>query len=142
MIGLDTAACTDFTLSSSACRGFAIPIREALAIAAKISNGESSAGVHVGPSASLGVELAIGKGALGGAGARVSAVLAGSPAQLAGLAAGDLITSLAGHRVTSASGLTSSLDRCQPTEQVSVGWVDSVGQAHAASVQLAIGPPA
>ena len=143
-IGVDTAASADFSLSSSSSRGFAIPIAQALSI----ENGESSAGVHIGPTAYLGVELALlrSETALQAAqtrtGATVSEVFPGSPAQQAGLESGDLITSLAGQPVGSATALASVLDGRRPAEQVSLGWIDPSGQRHAAEVQLGVGPPA
>ena len=104
--------------------------------------------MHIGPNAYLGVELALlrSETALQAAqtrtGATVSEVFPGSPAQQAGLESGDLITSLAGQPVGSATALASVLDGRRPAEQVSLGWIDPSGQRHAAEVQLGVGPPA
>ena len=101
-IGIDTAASEEFSLSSGSSRGFAIPISQVLAIAQKIESGTPSLGVHIGPTAFLGVELAISKstGARRNSGALVAGVFPTSPAQQAGLGSGDLITSLAGRGST------------------------------------------
>jgi S1-C subfamily serine protease len=143
-IGIDTAASEEFSLSSGSSRGFAIPISQALSIAQKIESGTPSVGVHIGPTAFLGVELALSKstGARRSGGALVAGVFPTSPAQQVGLGSGDLITSLAGRRVDSGTTLTSILDGCQPGNQVSVNWTDPSGQHRTASVQLGIGPPA
>ena len=99
--------------------------------------------MHIGPTAFLGVGLAAGatKGnAQAVSGATISGVVRGSPADQAGLEAGDLLTSLAGQRVDSPTTLASVLDRCRPAERVTLGWADLSGLRHEASVQLAVGP--
>ena len=141
--GIDTAAAADFSFLSGASRGFAIPISQALAIAQKIESGRPSAGVHIGSTAFLGVELSTAQSAgQSDGGATVAGVLPGTPAQQLGLSSGDVITSLAGQTVDSAITLTSILDGCQPGARVTLGWVDLSGQQHTASVQLGSGPPA
>ena len=142
-IGIDTAGNAHPGRSSGACRAYAIPIRQALWVAAQVTSGKPSTGVHIGPTAFLGVGLAAG-GTKGDAqavsGATISGVVRGSPADQAGLETGDLLTSLAGQRVDSPTTLASVLDRCHPAERVTLGWADLAGLRHAASVQLAVGP--
>ncbi|MHB1711985.1 MAG: S1C family serine protease [Acidimicrobiales bacterium] len=74
-------------------------------------------------------------------GAVVAGVLSGSPAQAAGLARGDVITSFNGRPVASPTALTNMIERFHPGDKVSVGWTDAAGQAHTALAQLAKGPP-
>ena len=135
VIGVDTAASAGFSFYSSGGQGYAIPINQALAIAAQIENDQSSATVHIGPTAFLGVELAPATSR-----ATIVAVLSGSPAAKAGLGSGDVITSLAGQTVDSQAALISLLDRYRPGEQLRLGWSDRSGQRHTATVQLAAGP--
>jgi len=132
-------------------RGYAVPIDQALAIAKQIESGASSATVHVGPTAFLGVALATsqvqGANGLGGqggstSGATVAGVLPGAPAAKAGLQAGDVITSLDGRRVDSASTLTSLVGRRRPGDRVQVVWTDQSGKTHTATVTLATRPAA
>jgi S1-C subfamily serine protease len=152
VIGVDTAASARFAFRGAGGRGYAVPINQALAIAKQVESGVSSATVHVGPTAFLGVELeslqAQGTNGLGGpsgsatSGATVVGVLPDAPAAKAGLRSGDVITSLGGRRVDSASGLTSLVGRYRPGESVQVVWADQSGKNHTAMVKLATGPAA
>ncbi len=63
------------------------------------------------------------------------------PAQTAGLAQGDVITSLGGNTISSANDLTSDMSTHHPGDKVTIGWTDSSGQTHTATVQLSSGPP-
>ena len=75
-------------------------------------------------------------------GALLSGILPDSPAQGAGLAAGDVITSLGGQAVSSGSALADLLVPYRPGDSVSLQWVDGSGQIHSATVTLASGPSA
>jgi S1-C subfamily serine protease len=151
-VGIDTAASARFAFRGTGSgRGYAVPIDQALAIAKQIESGASSATVHVGPTAFLGVALATsqvqGANGLGGqggstSGATVAGVLPGAPAAKAGLQAGDVITSLDGRRVDSASTLTSLVGRRRPGDRVQVVWTDQSGKTHTATVTLATRPAA
>ena len=150
-------------------QGFAIPINTALSIARAIEAGSASSTVHIGQTAFLGVEVSAsgstgtgsggggGGGGFGGffggnsgntgntgssvAGASVAQVVTNGPAQTAGLAQGDVITSLGGKSISSADDLTSAISAYHPGDKVTVGWTDSSGQTHTATVQLSSGPP-
>ena len=63
------------------------------------------------------------------------------PAQEAGLAEGDVITSLGGKTIGSPNDLTNAISIYHPGNKVSIGWTDSSGQTHTATVQLSSGPP-
>ncbi len=73
-------------------------------------------------------------------GAEIVKVVSGGPAEQAGLVAGDVITSLDGHSVTSPKGLTNVMLGEQPGKSVQVTYVDSSGQQHTATVTLGSGP--
>ncbi len=149
VIGIDTATSNGYSLGSTKSQGFAIPINTALAIAKQIASQDASAGVHVGPTAFLGVGFESGSpqegssAGLGGqSGTRISGVVPGSPAALTGLVAGDTIVSLDGQAVASPTTLTALLGRYRPGDRVEIRWADEAGAPHATTVQLAAGPAA
>ena len=131
VIGLNTAATENFHLGRG--QGFAIPINEAMAIAGQIQRGGGSPTVHIGPTAFLGVGV---NDAAGGAGAVVRQVIPTGPAAGAGFAPGDVITSINGQPVNSATALTNILDQHHPGESVMVGL-----GGRTANVTLGDGPP-
>lgn len=149
VIGMDTAGSGTYSLSSQATQGFAIPINKALAIATQIESGRSSSTVHVGPTAFLGVSISSsgsssypysGGSSTPAAGVQVGGVIAGTAAQRAGLAQGDVITSFAGHTLSSPSDLTKLIEQYKPGDSVTIGWTDTSGQTHTATVTLGTGP--
>jgi S1-C subfamily serine protease len=119
--------------------GYAIPIDSALAVVRKIERGGGSAEVHVGPTAFLGIQ--VDPAARGAAGVVVAAVVNGSPAARAGLARGDVITTVAGSRVRSRAALVAVLLRSNPGASVTVVWTDPDRVRRSARVVLAAGPP-
>jgi S1-C subfamily serine protease len=131
VIGMNTAATQNFHLGRG--QGFAIPINEAMAIAGQIRSGASSPTVHIGPTAFLGVGV---NDASGGAGAIVRQVIPTGPAAAAGLAPGDVVNSINGQPVNSATALTNILDQHHPGDHVSVGL-----QGRTIDVALGDGPP-
>ncbi len=66
----------------------------------------------------------------------------GSAAAQAGLAQGDVITSVAGHAIKSSTDVSSALEKSHPGDKISLGWTDQYGQSHTATVQLGSGPAA
>lgn len=149
VIGMDTAASSNFTLGYGAnqgTEGYAIPINKAVSIAKQIEAGQASSEVHIGPSGFLGVELSAsssydnGFSGLSASGATIAGVVSGSPAASTGLSAGDTITSLGGHAVTSASSLRSVMDLFHPGQKVNVTWLDPYATSQSATVTLANGP--
>jgi S1-C subfamily serine protease len=73
-------------------------------------------------------------------GALVGAVFCGTPAQATGLQGGDVIVSLGGHAVTSATSLHTAISDYHPGNTVSVTWVELNGQRHTGSLTLIAGP--
>jgi S1-C subfamily serine protease len=151
-------------------QGFAIPINTALSLAKSIEAGNGSSTVHIGATAFLGVEVSPsgstsspgsgtgnGGGGFGGifggntgstgntgsssSGAAVAGVVTNGPAQEAGLAQGDVITSIGGKTISSANDLTGDMGIYHPGDKVQVGWTDANGRTHTATVQLSSGPP-
>jgi S1-C subfamily serine protease len=140
VIGMDTAAsATNGIAQAQAGDGYAIPIDRATSIAGQIMRGGASDRIHVGGTAFLGVEVSD-KG-YGGSGAVITSVVPGSPAEVAGLAPGDLITAVGAHAVSSPSDLTQIVTAQKPGAAVSATYVDQEGSAQTANVSLASGPP-
>ncbi|MFZ0906834.1 MAG: S1C family serine protease [Mycobacterium sp.] len=131
VIGLNTAATANFHMGGG--QGFVIPINEAMGIAGQIQGGGGSPTVHIGPTAFLGVGV---NDAAGGAGAVVKQVIPTGPAAGAGFTPGDVITSVNGQPVNSATALTAILDQHHPGENVTVGL-----ENRTTNVTLADGPP-
>jgi S1-C subfamily serine protease len=169
VVGIDTAASAGTTFEgpsgqSVGNQGYAIPINQAVAIAKQIEAGNGSSTIHIGATAFLGVSVTQtscnsgfsggGNGGFGGggfgtggggnssvSGALICSVVTSSPAQEAGLAEGDTITSFANQTVSSPTGLTNALEPYHPGDKASIGWTDQSGQTHTATVQLSSGPP-
>ncbi|MDP9094865.1 MAG: S1C family serine protease [Actinomycetota bacterium] len=133
IIGIDTAAATN---GRSTTAGYAIPINTALNLAAQIESGPETTAIHLGYPGFLGVSVS----ATASGEALIAGVVASGPAAKAGIVAGDVITSVNGSAVGSATDLKSALSTVEPGQQVSVGWTDSAGATHVATVTLIAGP--
>lgn len=149
VVGIDTAASSGSTQlsSSQATQAFSVPINQALSIARQIEAGTSSATVHIGSTAFLGIQVSSSSsvpgffgGGSGGSGAVVAGVEPGSAAASAGLTAGDTITSLAGHGITSPDQIRSVLTHYHPGDKVGIVWTDQAGASHSATLVLGSGP--
>jgi S1-C subfamily serine protease len=149
VVGLDTAALTGSSWqfsSTSATQAYTIPINEALSVARQIEAGSSSATVHIGATAFLGVEVsgasnAAGSSGTGGSsGAGVVGVVSGSAVATAGLTGGDTITSLAGQTITSSSQIRTVLTQYHPGDKIGISWTDQQGDSHSATIVLGSGP--
>jgi len=140
VIGMNTAASVrneiDQTTTSD---GFAIPINKAVAIAEQIDGGNDSATIHIGGTAFLGVEATT--NSYGGTGAAITTVVPGSPAEAAGLVAGDLITSVGGHTISSPDELSAIVMTQRPGASISAIYLDQGGATQSANLTLASGPP-
>lgn len=145
VVGITTAASS----GSSDITGFAIPIDDALDVAAQIVAGQDTDTITLGYPAFLGVQLATGSAALpglGGAagstgtGAIVAGVVDGTPAAQAGLAAGDTVTAVDGTAVADGDALSAALAAHAPDDQVTLTWTAADGTAQTATVTLIAGP--
>ena len=138
VIGIDTAASAGrgWRTRTGTGEGFAIPIDHALAVAHQIEQGQPSDTIHTGTTGFLGVALDPSTTA-----AVVDGVEPGSPAEGAGLAAGDTITAVDGQPVDSADTLSTLTKRHHAGDTVRVSWTDQTGRHHTAPVTLAAGPP-
>ena len=140
VIGMDTAASVGNEIDQTATSdGYAIPINKAVAIVEQIHSGNDSATIHIGGTAFLGVEATT--DSYGGTGAAITTVMPGSPAEAAGLVAGDLITSVGGHMISSPDELSAIVMTQKPGASISAVYLDQGGTTQSADVTLASGPP-
>jgi S1-C subfamily serine protease len=156
VVGMDTAAnSSEYSPDSSspAVTGFAIPINTAISIADEIGAGKASATVHIGLAGFMGVDVADastpngcvtgGDGFGGGgfsspvtSGALICDVYPKAPAAAAGLAGGDVITSVNGKSVGTADDLTNLMASADPGNKLTIGYVDQYGTKHSTTVTL------
>lgn len=153
VVGMDTAGSSTNgsfgfeATGSGAAQGYAIPINAALAIVKSIEKGDATSAVHVGPTAFLGVGIDATGSADGGypsptptSGVTIAEAFAGEPAANAGLVAGDVITSIDGQAVTTASQLQQEMLTLHAGQTVTVDYVSTSGATATASVTLGSGP--
>jgi S1-C subfamily serine protease len=117
--------------------GFAIPINDAMAVAGQIRSRVPSDSVHIGPPVLLGVGVRTAP--QDGSGVLIAEVLRGGPAEQAGLLGGDVLTTLDGVPLDSATTLTAVLDRHYPGDVLDLTWIDGAGQQRTGKVTLTPG---
>jgi S1-C subfamily serine protease len=152
VVGMDTAASTGsgfgFAAYNRSTDAYAIPINTAVTIAKQIVAGTGSATVHIGGTAFLGIDVsslqsspfAGGNGATS-SGVMIAGVVSDGSAAAAGLTEGDVITTVDGTTVSTASGLQSIILAHKPGDEVDVAYTDATGQNQTATVTLGSGPP-
>ncbi len=146
VIGIVTAGEAQGFRSTSTTIAFAIPSSKAVDIANRILAGQAGNGVYIGPVGYLGVSVqtldansAAQLGLSVSSGAYVRGVVAGSPAEHAGITAGSVITRVNSAVVDSATALGDALHQYKPGDQVKITWI--AGSAtHTATVTLISGP--
>jgi len=143
VIGINTAASVGFSFRSGDAEGYAIPIGRAMSITRQIDSGRGTAEIHVGPTAFLGVAVHPSGYYRGGyiPGALVDKVVAGGPADRAGVSPGDIITKIDGKRVATPSGVARILLQKKPGDTIKLEWVDGSGRRSTGTARLATGPP-
>jgi S1-C subfamily serine protease len=140
VVGMDTAASSSSPFASASRDGYAIPIGKATTIAKQIVSGKSSATVHIGATAFLGVQLG-NSSSFGGQGATIVGVVPGAPAAAVGLVPGDVIIAVAGRAVSGPSDIAPIILTHKPGDKVTITYSDATGQSQSTSVTLASGPP-
>jgi S1-C subfamily serine protease len=131
VVGMTTAAST----GGSDIVGYAIPIARVLQVTGDLENGVQNARYDYGAPAFAGISLA-------GDGTTVDGVFPGTPAQQAGITAGDTITRVGTTRVHTSAALRSAITSYSPGDQVTLVWTDTSGTSHVAGVTLIAGPVA
>jgi S1-C subfamily serine protease len=152
VVGMTTAASVNgnYRVNNASGEAYAIPITRALAATQEIEKGTSTASVHVGPRAVMGISI---QGEVAGANGRadtsgtatgvpVADVTADGPAAGAGIAAGATIVGIGDTTVTSVDDITKAMNTLKPGDEVKVTWLDGSGTRHSATVELDEGPPA
>jgi S1-C subfamily serine protease len=140
VIGMDTAASTSNQADVSFTnQGYAIPIDRALSIVDQITGGNESATVHIGGTAFLGVLAETSSYDVSGA--VVTQVVAGSPAEAAGIVPGDVITSIGGSTISSPDDLSAAVSTQKPGASVTAVYYDQYGTAQTTNLTLGSGPP-
>ncbi len=146
VIGIITAGQAQGFRSNSTTIAFAIPSSKAVDIANRILAGQAGNGIYIGPVGYLGVSVqtldATSAAQLGlsiSSGAYVRAVMAGSPAEHAGITAGSVITRVNSAVVDTATSLGNALHQYKPGDQVKITWI-SGSATHTANVTLISGP--
>ncbi|HST25061.1 MAG TPA: trypsin-like peptidase domain-containing protein [Gaiellaceae bacterium] len=138
VVGVTTAAAGGFRFENGGTSGYAIPIDDAMSLAGQILAKRSSANVHVGPTAFLGVLTHPTSEVTG---ALIQAVVPGSAADKAGINEGDVITGFNGRTVGSAKALTAAVLSIKPGTRVQVRWLSPSGVRFQAFARPAAGPP-
>lgn len=150
VVGMDTAGSSlnggfgFYPGNTSSTRGYAIPINTALAIVSSIRTDSAVSGVHIGATAFLGVEFDSAAASFANpsaaSGVTIAGTVPGTPAQKGGLVAGDVITSIDGHSVTTGSALQTILQSKKPGDTIHVDYLNVSGQAAAVNIVLTTGP--
>lgn len=136
VIGIDAAGSPTFAFDANA-PGYAIPINKAWTIVGQIRAGRSSATVHIGETAFVGLFVQAGpSGSL-----VVQDIVAGSPAAQAGLVKGDTVTSIDSRPVTTFDDVRDVLFAHHPGDSITVGYTDTLGNQTSTTIVLASGPP-
>jgi S1-C subfamily serine protease len=140
VVGMTTAASS----GTSDVTGYAIPITTAKTIADQILGGKASSTVTIGLPAFLGLELATASSGTGTgtttSGVTLGGVVAGSPAEKAGLAAGDVITSVDGTAVTGSEQLSDLIKAHAIGDTITVGYTGADGTTGTVTATLVSGP--
>ncbi|MGH9303735.1 MAG: S1C family serine protease [Acidimicrobiales bacterium] len=141
VIGMDTAAASAGNTGSSL--GFALPINRVAAIASQIEAGKHVHGVVLGLQAFLGVDVQnatlIGNGAKHAA--NVVAVVPGTPADRAGIGAGDVILKFNGTPTPTSQALSAAIKALKPGDSATVTFESQTG-TETVHVTLVAGPAA
>ena len=133
VIGMVTAASS----GSNDIRGYAITIGDAMAIVKQIRSGEATDTVHIGPTAFMGVTLADEQGE---GGVTLDGTITDTPADKAGLVAGDTITSVDGAAVSTVEELKAIVRSHDPGDEIHVKYTDAGGTSHTVTLTLTEGP--
>jgi len=107
--------------------GFAIPSNTVRSIASQLISGGKAEHAFLG--------IVLEDASSSGAGAEVAQVRSGTPADDAGLRAGDVITAIAGKKISSASELRAAINAHRPGDRVSITYTRG-GDSHEVEVKL------
>jgi S1-C subfamily serine protease len=142
VVGMNTAAASGVGAAGSPV-AFALPIGRIMTIVRQIESGSRGDGIVIGRSAYLGIEGTSTRtpGTTPRGAVSIVQVEPATPASSAGLQPGDVITSFAGHKVTSMPALSHLIGSLRPGDRVKIVF-ESAGNRRAVVVRLAAGPAA
>jgi S1-C subfamily serine protease len=133
VLGMTTAGSTKDRTS------YAVPIGTALAVVDQIETGQDAGTVRVGPAGYLGIKVAdaetgstIGK--------TITQVVAGSPADKAGVVSGSKLTKVGEVTIKASANLATVIRALEPGQQVSIEWTTPGGTHKTATVTLGSSP--
>jgi len=116
VLGMTTAGSTKEHAS------YAIPIATAVAIVDQIETGQDAGTVRVGPAGYLGVRVADAS-YTGVGGATVESVVAGGPAEKAGITPGSRLTRIGDTTITDQMNVANVIRAIEPGQQVTIWWI-------------------
>ncbi|MGW5435257.1 S1C family serine protease [Nocardia asteroides] len=117
--------------------GYAVPIDTAMQIVGQIRSGVPTDTVHVGPTATLGVQIVDAKPS----GAQVTWAFYGQPARAAGITTGDVVTAVDGSPISTARALSAAVNRRAPADTLRLDLTAPDGTTRTVLVTLAEGTP-
>jgi S1-C subfamily serine protease len=133
VLGMTTAGSTKERTS------YAVPIATALAVVDQIETGQDAGTVRVGPAGYLGIKVAdaetgstIGK--------TITQVVAGSPADKAGVVSGSKLTRVGDTTIKASANLATVIRALEPGQQVAIEWTTPSGTHKTATVTLGSSP--
>ena len=133
VIGLNVADAQQRATSASGV-SYAIPVNLVMSIIHDVNTHTPDPSILQGHGAYLGIEI---RDSTSPPGALIVSVEPGTPAQVAGMLAQDVIVAVNNIGVDSDVALRDQLQRHQGGDYVSVRWLDPAGRVHNATVQLA-----
>ena len=125
VIGITTAGDASPSFNQSNSTSYGVPINMALEVVETILSGDESGTVTIGPKSWLGIT---GRNSTTGVqgraliGVEIIEVVDGSPAQIAGLSSGSILTELDGINIEDLYTLSVALSHLEPGETVGITW--------------------
>ncbi len=133
VLGMTTAGSTRERTS------YAVPIATALAVVDQIETGQDAGTVRVGPAGYLGIKVADAE--TGSAtGKTITQVVAGSPADKAGVVSGSRLTKVGDVTIKASANLATVIRALEPGQQVTIEWTTPNGTHKTATVTLGSSP--
>ncbi len=133
VLGMTTAGSTRERTS------YAVPINTALAVVDQIETGQDAGTVRVGPAGFLGIKVADAE-AGSGTGKTITQVVAGSPADEAGVVSGSKLTKVGDVTIKASANLATVIRALEPGQQVTIEWTTPGGTHKTATVTLGSSP--
>ncbi|MFN8136375.1 MAG: trypsin-like peptidase domain-containing protein [Propionicimonas sp.] len=132
VVGMTTAGSTRERTS------YAVPIATALAVVQQVESGQDAGTVRVGPAGYLGIKVADADQT--STGKTITAVVAGSPADKAGVVAGSRLTRVGDTTIRATTNLATVIRALEPGQQVTIQWTAPNGTHKQATVTLGSSP--